>query len=62
MKKKEIVRRVMEKLGKKEKERRRKKKVMGFDSEEHIKDDHMVIEAYLGQEMDDEEIRAAFEA
>jgi len=41
MKKKEIVRRVMEKLGKKEKERRRKKKVMGFDSEEHIKDDHL---------------------
>ena len=27
-----------------------------------VKNDHAVIEAYLGQEMDDEEIRAAFDA
>lgn len=41
MKKKEIVRRVMEKLGQKEKERRRKKRIMGYDAEEHIKDDYL---------------------
>ncbi len=35
---------------------------IGEGSPEEVKDDHAVIEAYLGQEMDDEEIRAAFEA
>jgi branched-chain amino acid transport system ATP-binding protein len=35
---------------------------IGEGTPEHVKDDHAVIEAYLGQEMDDEEIRAAFEA
>ena len=28
-------------------------------SPDEVKDDHSVIEAYLGQEMDDEEVRAA---
>ena len=29
------------------------------NSSDEVKDDHAVIEAYLGQEMDDEEVRAA---
>ncbi len=32
---------IREKLSKKEKERRRKKNLMGFDSEEHIDDEHL---------------------
>jgi branched-chain amino acid transport system ATP-binding protein len=29
---------------------------------EFVRDDHAVIEAYLGREMDDEEVRAAMSA
>jgi len=41
MNKKILVRRIMEKLSKKEKERRRRKAIMGYDAEEHIKDDNL---------------------
>jgi branched-chain amino acid transport system ATP-binding protein len=33
---------------------------IGEGTPDEVKDDHAVIEAYLGQEMDDDEIRAAF--